>query len=105
MNIEYPPFYVGQQVVAIVGHSKENFKKGDLFTVNDIRKNKCCGTWIISIGINTKNRFRNTVCGICNNIRVNDDYYRAATFAPVEQLKYPLIKLTRVLENEPVSAN
>jgi hypothetical protein len=105
MNIEYPPFYVGQQIIAIIGHSNGNYKKGDRFIVKDIKKNKCCGTWLIEININTKDKYKTIRCNICNNVRVNDDYYRAASFAPVEQLKYPLIKLTRVLENEPVSSN
>jgi hypothetical protein len=103
MNIEYPPFYIGQQVVAITDH--ENFKRGDKFIVKNIRKEKCCTTWVINIGVNSKDVYDFMACPICGTQAVNDDYYRAARFAPVEQLKYPLIKLTRILENEPVSSN
>jgi len=103
MNIEYPPFYVGQQVVVVKEH--ENFKKGDKFIVNGIRKSNCCGTWLINIGINSKHIYDYMRCVICGGETINDDYYKATRFAPVEQLKYPLIKLTRVLENEPVSSN
>lgn len=103
MNIEYPPFYVGQKVVAIITHSRNNFKKGDEFIVQDIKKSACCGTWLINIGIKTNYDF--ILCVICGERRPNDDYYRAAAFAPKQQMNYPLIKLSRVLENEPVSAN
>lgn len=45
-------FYIGQKIVAIKDHSQGIFKKGDEFTVLDVRDSLCkCNNYDVHIGI------------------------------------------------------
>ena len=52
-QIEIPPFYVGQEVMANCDHHQRAFKKGDEFLIESMYK--CvCGTWMVTVGIQNK---------------------------------------------------
>lgn len=75
------PFHIGQRVVAIKGHDFGFFKKGDEFTVLQIRKS-CC-QWVIDIGVSTKySSFR---CAICKS-SVAPNWFACSRFAPIQEI-------------------
>lgn len=63
------PFEIGQKVVAIrslINNHGYSIKKGKVYTVLKIQKEKCqCGYWIIDIGLKTNNTRRR--CPICDS--------------------------------------
>lgn len=98
-----PPFYVGQKVVATKNHPLGAFKKDDKFTILQISK-KCC-SWNVTIGITMPNL--TSECRKCGRIWFSDGqwWFLSEWFAPIKEQKFPLIKLTRIIEKELVSAN
>jgi len=56
-NTEIPPFYIGQEVVAIRDHEGW-FKKGDEFRITSITPSQCaCPGWEVTIGITDGDEF------------------------------------------------
>lgn len=82
-NIQIPPFYVGQEVVANCDHSDGHFTKGEEFNVTSIEKT-CCG-WNITVGIIHKGSYRSE-CFICGSIdpviRTGEIRYNSSRFSP-----------------------
>lgn len=100
MNL--PPFYVGQQVVAIVDHPFGMFKKGDEFIITFIRKSTCiCPGWEVGVGIVPL--YPNSHCHKCNcdlPIINNDHPFDAARFVPKQEEKFQSITLEKILQKE-----
>lgn len=77
-------FYIGQKVVAVKDHIDGNFKKGDVFTVIDIRKG-CCN-FEVNV-INKKTPFGYQTCSKCDSMYDSDViYHRETWFAPVQEI-------------------
>lgn len=99
MKKNLPPFYVGQMVVAIKGHSQGIYKKGQEFVVLGLYKSNC-GCWNINVGI--KSRAPKTYCITHpETIWLNngESAFGASGFAPIEET-FQSITLEKVLENE-----
>ena len=105
MNL--PPFYVGQKVVYITGL---NAPKDSIHTVKGIWMNNCGNCWAIDIGIEIvdhKGKYNHYHCSQCSKKywAVSKGGWQANSFRPLEQLKFPLMKYTKVIEKELVSEN
>ncbi len=86
-NIEIPPFYINQEVVAIRDHSQGKFKKGDEFIVRAIGKErwcKCRNGWYVDVGKTQLSElgFTCTVCGHIIYAKSLSVLYAASSFAP-----------------------
>lgn len=105
-----PPFYIGQKVIYITGIS---MPKNSTHVVSDVWQEPC-GCWAIYIN-NQKVEFvpkeyTNCVCQFCNRItpnigKIKDNCWLAASFRPLIEQTFPLIKYSKILEEVPVSAN
>lgn len=107
-NIDYPPFYVGEEVVAIRDHSQGCYTKGQTYVVRAIRKG-CC-VWEIDIGashINSIFGFPIAACSICRNIEYNPVtwWMFASSFVSKAQEQFQQVEFNKILENEPCSVN
>lgn len=71
-------FYIGQKVVAIRDHSQGVFKKGDEFTVLDLKQ--CCNYNLIKVNANNYMGITKCNCGFV----FNDEFYYDICFAPIE---------------------
>jgi hypothetical protein len=102
-DINLPPFYVGQRIVAIKDHSQGRFKKGDEFVVKD-QKMKCCG-WAVYYGDNMKFPKGTIIewpCSHCGGKTLSKDqrvFFKSTSFVPIEQ-NFQSISLEKVLEKE-----
>lgn len=97
---DFPPFYVGQKVVAIKDHSQGAFRKGETFVVIEVIRCPCnCKYWVIDIGkIWTESEFSR--CRICEHrIKGFLSYYNASCFAPIES-QFHSITFEQVVEIE-----
>lgn len=104
-HIEIPPFYVGQEVIAIRDHSILDFKKGQEFRVLSIKKSFCkCNDWEIDIGI--RKDYNLIICTCCGKIDKNDNFYKADSFSPNLEFK-DFISMKEVTEkaSELISGN
>ncbi len=108
MNNNLLPFYVGQKVVYITG---KNAPKDSVHTVLDIWKQPC-GCIVIEIEANTGDPIllgnRRYECRLCKGIYIANQQKRgwaATSFRPLQQLKFPLMTYSKVIEEQLVSAN
>jgi len=97
-QINLPPFYVGQKVVAIENSGTGRFKKGDKFIVNG-NKFLWESVWCIDIGhknpVAPKMQYRG------RTISTGDDIWwtLSSMFAPIEE-NFQSISLEKILEEE-----
>ena len=94
-----PPFYVGQEIVAVRNHSEGLYKKGKKYIVMAIRKTCSC-YWDISIGISTQRQF--CLCPICGKDNIPTEgiqWHQHIAFAPITST-FQTIEYTEVLELE-----
>lgn len=92
----YPPFYVGQRVVALRSHWQGYFEKGEEFIVVGIRK-PCC-VWVIDVGI--PNKHMGCVCSKCGYGEFNvNAWFAIEDFAPISE-NFQAITLEKVVEVE-----
>lgn len=89
-------FKVGQPVICIKDHSRNTFKKGQIFIVQGVQKNFCCGGLTLNVGIKTD--YDGMTC-TCGTVRKNDDYYGAILFKPLKS-EFKTISYSKVLEQE-----
>ena len=112
MAQDFPPFYVGQRVVAVKTHSQKAFKEGDVFVVKEIRASMCsCHGWEISVGINIPQDFdpdytERVDCGVVFIDKTGRWFFNTSIFAPIQE-NFQSISLEKILEEETklVSAN
>lgn len=94
-----PPFYVGQEVVAVRNQPDGDFKKGDTFKVTSCFFG-CC-SWEVTVGIYDTNF--ESICNICSGgisfYGKHEAPYHASAFAPITSTFQP-ITLEKVLEEE-----
>lgn len=87
-NIEIPPFYVGQEVVANCDYTydgKTYFKKGDEFVIQAILK-PCCNMWSVKIGV--FNPYGSMYCHVCKANRPAHEFeFLANRFSPKLEIK------------------
>lgn len=104
--LEIPPFYVGQEIVAIRDHSQGAFKKGDEFKVTSIKKSLCgCNLWLVTIGIlaPTKPATKCRRCGAITGYHV-EWLFGTDNFAPKIEIG-EFVSMKEVLQLELISAN
>lgn len=77
-------FYIGQKIVAIRDHSAGLFKKGQEFTVLNLKESTCmCKDDLIDIGI--KSPCGISYCRICEKETYSDIWWiKSRCFAPLE---------------------
>ncbi len=99
-------FYIGQKVVALANYEDISvFKKGDEFTVLDIRKG-CC-TYEIKI-FNGRYESSQLECGICGKKDfpcAGDPYFRQERFAPIREIGDMTFEEAIELVSEPITIN
>lgn len=87
-NIDIPPFFVGQEVVAVNDHNADYpslYKKGDEFIVVETVKTRCCKRWCIYVGVGTPpGRTPGTYCNTCHKANAHPTklVFPAKDFAP-----------------------
>jgi hypothetical protein len=102
-----PPFFVGQKVVYITGN---HMPKDSIHTVLGCKQYPC-GHWTVKINTSSGiNYYAKGLTCICLKSRIDIDdgieyYWAAASFRPLQEQKFPLIKLKKIIEKELVSAN
>ncbi len=89
---EIPPFYVGQEIIALVTNAAGCYKKGDEFTVTSIKI--YCHSFGVTIGV----RGAGSICDQCNSKNVSGNgevpfscvdfapKYKATEFISMKQL-------------------
>lgn len=97
-----PPFYVGQEVVALEswGTKPYSIQKDLTYKVSDVQK-ACCG-WVISVGVPAKPNAPNyQTCRQCGSkTHIGQELFWAAyLFAPITST-FQSITLEKVLEEE-----
>lgn len=86
-EINIPPFYVGQEIIAIVNCPRGAFKKGDEFTITSIVKSQCkCPGWDITVGLLEPSSPPGWQCSDCmqigrNKFR-NEQTFSSSDFRP-----------------------
>lgn len=86
LNLNLPPFYPSQRVIAVEDHNQKLFKKGQEFLVLSIRKD-CC-YWSVDIGIRDNNKFNKARCILCGQreeIISGVLWFSCKSFAPIEE--------------------
>jgi uncharacterized protein YqfB (UPF0267 family) len=99
-----PPFYAGQEVVAVRDHSQLAYMKGDEFVVKSIYRD-CC-QWLITVG--KKSSAEYVTCTVCKVRRRkhSDDYeFGASGFAPKQELKMKTLTFSEVMKEQLISMN
>lgn len=95
----FAPFYVGQEVVAVIDHGMGKFKKGDKVKVTSIFMG-CCA-WEVTVGIFDSNF--SSLCTKCGKktsfLSKQEAPFFASSFAPVTST-FQTIEYTEVLEKE-----
>lgn len=104
-GINTSPYYHGQEVVCLVQCPEHGQIKDKTYVVTDVKT--CCGKTIISYGVAASGEVN---CTACSSLIIEDGcelYAPASEFAPARKMKMPLLKLSRVIEEEHelVSAN
>lgn len=104
---EIPPFFIGQEVVAIKDHSKGSFKKGDEFKITGLFK--CCCGWNVTIGIRDNSGYpQEAICGSCGRgeiIGVRVEWrYNSKIFAPKHNYG-AFISMSEAVQLETIGAN
>jgi len=90
-------FKIGEPVICIESHKLGHFQEGQIFIVQGIKKNSCCGNILINIGIS--NSFKTMRCNRCGISKENDFFYRASRFKPLKS-EFKTISYSKVLEQE-----
>jgi len=76
-------FKIGQEIVCIKSHSLSLFKKGDEFVIQGIKKEKCCNTITLDIGLKFDFILARCVCGKETEW---DNYFGSSLFVPKQEL-------------------
>lgn len=100
-NLNLPPFYVGQKVVCVDPRPDFGLFKDKIYTIAEVIRCKC-GATNVAWGA-TNPLITHSSCYSCGNIVTQESKYyfcRSSRFAPVQEQKFPLIKLTKVIEKE-----
>lgn len=108
MNLQdhIPPFYLGQEIIAIATHENNNYKRNETFIVRQIKYCSCgCKNWVIDIGIVTE--FKHMQCCISDRVYENDNFYLAINFRPIQKMRFTPISYKKVIaiESELISIN
>lgn len=104
-NLGLPPFYIGQKVVYLTGL---NMPKGTIKTVEQIVKFDC-GCYLIGFSENQSGDYSHQKCDKHDSYILHPGVilWAPKSFVPLLEQKFPLIKLSRVIEEnlELVSSN
>ena len=78
-------FEVGKKVIALDNHSQGIYRKGEVFTLNAIKKARCnCKRFLLDIGV--KSRYGHSTCPTCGSTCIADDiwWFGSNHFAPYD---------------------
>lgn len=101
MEKEFAPFYVGQEVEAVVTTRLMN--KGDRFIVLDIMKFCTCSPYVISVGFDNKQM--SAECDNCNvRIATDKDWSAADMFRAITPA-IQAVTFEKITEQHHVSVN
>jgi hypothetical protein len=93
-------FYVGAIVEAIMDHSKGNYKKGDRFEVQGIKKGCSCSPILLNLKITGSN----SRCYRCNT-PFDSEYYGAIAFKLVDDIPaFEEVTFTKIKETIPAQS-
>ncbi len=93
-----PPFYVGQKVVCVKTHTRGIYKKGQVFTVQNIYMQTCGCQWVINIGYYSD--IPTMKCSTCGLVYKNDSAFKCTSFKPLQESVFPSLTMSKVLEKE-----
>jgi len=97
-NINLPPFYVGQRVVALNNSSNGARVKDNVYVVKGLKR--CgCGRWLIDIGDVGELAITQCKCGRHDFVFAVNEWHYADAFAPIEST-FSAITLSEVIEIE-----
>ncbi len=105
--LDLPPFYVGQELVAIKDHEDGYFKKGDEFNVITIQKSNCkCPGWDVSVGLLCRTVMQH--CSVCMSMDLETQsgfaLFHSTNFAP-KLPAYEFVSMKEVVQLETIGAN
>lgn len=99
------PFYSGQKVVALANwrmdENKYIVEKEKIYKVNKCFKCNCGKIQVTLVGIQAS---IGTKCCTCGNVK-QENFFNAIYFKPIQEQKFPLIKLKQIKENEETKIN
>lgn len=108
-EFEIPPFYVGQEVVAIKTHPDKIYVKWNDYKVLEVGKTPCCQAWYIYTGFPTPSgRKKGTHCVPCNkpNAHPTKVIFPAHHFkAKIELTEFISMKQLAETQLETIGAN
>lgn len=92
---------IGQEIVCIRTHTKGKLKRGQIYTIQALRKSMCsCDEIEIDVGVPTGGGFGEClVCGYIAKNKVSAWWFSEKSFAPLE---YNMSAIEELLE-EPIS--
>ena len=97
-------WHIGQEVVCIKTHSQGIVKKGDIYTIESLRKPECgCYIVLIDVGIIQPNKAQ-LHCAICNYVsKVVDNensiwWISSRLFAPLEYNQKAIEELLKITQ-------
>lgn len=86
-NKNNPPFYIGQEVVALDSHSDGSRVKDKIYTVLALEKCRC-GVWSIDIGDRGINAYPECIyCKHVLDFSTEIEWHESKHFAPVSRLR------------------
>lgn len=102
---QIPPFYVGQEVEAIVDHPDGVFVKGDRFLINTVGV-FCCG-FVVTVGIPHDGSYNRSQCWICKRSRskIGNEWMFSHTRFRAITPAFSEISFSEVMEEVLVSEN
>ena len=90
---------VGKEAYCIQSHSAGNYKKGNIYTINAIKKGCSHYPVLLDIGVNTN--IDETVCDVCHAKLGADFWADASRFVSPDDIS--LTEIEEVLQKEPYS--
>lgn len=95
-KLNLPPFYIGQKVVCISPNKDYPIKEGQVVIIKEVRQNKCCGVWVVNVGISSFND-KMIRCS-CNLRYANDNTLSAKRFVPAQEQKFKAVTFEKLCE-------
>lgn len=102
-NLNLPPFYQGQKVVAL-RTVKNGFGIGIIkdkeYIAHDCKRCATCAMWYVDLRLQTNVKSSTAICGICKNIlkNINGPWVEHTLLAPLNEAKMKAVSFEKVME-------